>query len=316
MSSIGKIKTLNDFTNLCKLSWKEALQIFKSQYFCNILHHDSGFQKLLYRGLTEHACGAAQMEEFLIGCGKKERNHLIISRPERSYKVSKGSILPQSDLLDVEKSTWGYIHVEISCDAPFVRLEKKQLRYYDFVGKHAEVQYHIMPGLLHGGKNYAKIRIQTPFQTETIKITVTVLKERSVKKSAHWENRYIHSQMEKYYLDYRREEMTKELWMQEMEVLLKRAISLDPENEWLPLYRIFFFFVLLTVLRGQTGGRSNFGKTAEKYSESANTVRSILSVSDHHWGDTGLQPGSDQKGERDLSEISVTSGTGVGVIAH
>ena len=74
----------------------------------------------------------------------------------------------------------------------------------------------------------------------------------------------------------------------------------------------FFFFVL----RGQTGGRSNFGKTAEKYSESANTVRSILSVSDHHWGDTGLQPGSDQKGERDLSEISVTSGTGVGVIAH
>lgn len=174
---------------------------------------------------------------------KRSWNHLIISRPERGYKVSKGSILPQSDLLDVEKSTWGYIHVEISCDAPFVRLEKKQLRYYDFVGKHAEVQYHIMPGLLHGGKNYAKIRIQTPFQTETIKITVTVLKERSVKKSAHWENRYIHSQMEKYYLDYRREEMTKELWMQEMEVLLKRAISLDPENEWLPLYRIF---VLLT----------------------------------------------------------------------
>ena len=107
MSSIGKIKTLNDFTNLCKLSWKEALQIFKSQYFCNILHHDSGFQKLLYRGLTEHACGAAQMEEFLIGCGKKERNHLIISRPERGYKVSKGSILPQSDLLDVAKKHLG-----------------------------------------------------------------------------------------------------------------------------------------------------------------------------------------------------------------
>lgn len=243
MSSIGKIKTLNDFTNLCKLSWKEALQIFKSRYFCNILHHDSGFQKLLYRGLTEHACGAAQMEEFLVGCGKKERNRLIISRPQRGYKVSKGSVLPQSDLLDVEKSTWGYVNVEISCDAAFVRLEKQQLRYYDFVGKHAEVQYHIMPGLLHGGKNYAKIRIQTPFQEETIEIAVTVLKERSAKKSAHWENRYIHSQMEKYYLDYRREELSKELWMQEMEVLLKRAISLDPENEWLPLYRIF---VLLT----------------------------------------------------------------------
>ena len=259
MSSIGKIKTLNDFTNLCKLSWKEALQIFKSPYFCNILHHDDGFQKLLYRGLTEHACGAAQMEEFLIGCGKKERNRLIVSRPQRTYKMSKGSTLSQTDLLDVEKSTWGYVKVEISCDAPFIRLEKQRLHFYDFIGKHAEIQYYIVPGLLHGGKNYARILIQTPFQTETIELTVTVSKGRSVQKSARWENRYIHSQMEKYYLDYRREELTDELWMQEMEVLLKRAIHLDPENEWLLLYRIF---VLLT--GGNKVGAEEISETLPK----------------------------------------------------
>ena len=256
MSSIGKIKTLNDFTNLCKLSWKEALQIFKSPYFCNILHHDSGYQKLLYRGLTEKSCGAAQMEEFLIGCEKKERNRITVNRPQRTYKAGREI---QTDLLDVEKSTWGYLQAELSCDAAFVRLEKKQLRFYDFVGKHAEIQYQILPANLHAGKNYARIEIRTAFQTETVELTVTVPKEKSRGISNRWENLYIRSQMEKCYLDYRREQLSRELWMQEMQVLLKRAADLDAQNEWLSLYRMF---VLLN--GGDQAGADAIAKTLPK----------------------------------------------------
>ena len=61
--------------------------MFKSPYFVNVLQHDNGYLKLLYRGLTQHGRGTHEMEEFLVGCGKKKRNGFCIARPERTYKA-------------------------------------------------------------------------------------------------------------------------------------------------------------------------------------------------------------------------------------
>lgn len=233
-SSIGKIKTLNDFTNLCKLNWDEALQIFKSPYFVNVLHHDTGFQKLLYRGLTQHGRGAHEMEEFLIGCGKKKRSNIQVARPVREYKA--GTKI-QTDFLDIEKSEWGYIFVEASCDAEFIRLEKQQIRSYDFIGKHAELSYQILPGQLHGGKNFGKITLKTAFQTVEVEITVTASEK--AEQSKAWKNREIRAQMEQLYLDYRCEKIDRDSWNAEMEQLIDQAEELDGKNEWLLLYRMY-----------------------------------------------------------------------------
>lgn len=233
-SSIGKIKTLNDFTNLCKLNWDEALQIFKSPYFVNVLHHDTGFQKLLYRGLTQHGRGAHEMEEFLIGCGKKKRSSIQVARPERQYKAG---VKIQTDFLDIEKSEWGYIFVEASCDADFIRLEKRQIRSYDFIGKHAELSYQILPGQLHSGKNFGKITLKTAFQTVEVKIIVTASEQ--TEKSKAWKNREIRAQMEQVYLDYCCEKAERDSWSGEMEQLIDQAEALDGKNEWLLLYRMY-----------------------------------------------------------------------------
>ena len=233
-SSIGKIKTLNDFTNLCKLNWDEALQIFKSPHFVNVLHHDTGFQKNLYRGLTQHGRGAHEMEEFLIGCGKKKRSCIQVARPVREYKAS---MKVQTDFLDIEKSEWGYILVEVSCDADFIRLEKQQIRNYDFIGKHAELPYQILPGKLHSGKNFAKITLKTAFQTVEAEITVTASEMKE--KSKNWKNHKIRAQMEQLYLDYCCEKIEKDRWRADMEQLLEQAEMLDEKNEWLLLYRMY-----------------------------------------------------------------------------
>lgn len=234
-SSIGRIKTLNDFTNLCKLSWDEALQIFKSPYFVNVLHHDTGFQRLLYRGLTQHGHGAHEMEEFLIGCGKKKRSTITVARPQREYHTESRI---QTDFLDIEKSEWGYILIDASCDADFIRLEKHQIWTYDFVGKHAELSYQILPGMLHAGRNFARISLKTAFQTVDVELTVSEA-ETGREKSKSWKNHKLRAQMERLYLDYRREQVSRDEWQEEMEQLISQAEKLDGKNEWLLLYRMY-----------------------------------------------------------------------------
>ena len=234
-SSIGTIKTLNDFTNLCKLNWEEALLVFKSPYFVNVLQHDNGYLQLLYRGLTQHGRGTHEMEEFLVGCGKKKRNSIRIARPERIYKASHKI---QTDFLDIEKQEWGAINLEASCDASFIRLEKHQIGMYDFIGKHAELAYQIIPGKLHAGKNYGQITLKTAFQTEAVHIEVT-LPVQHPEKSAEWKSTRLRAQMEQNYLEFCREKLTAAEWKTEMELLFTEAEHIHPDNEWTLLYRIY-----------------------------------------------------------------------------
>lgn len=234
-SSIGKIKTLNDFTNLCKLNWEEALRVFKSPYFVNVLQHDNGYLKLLYRGLTQHGRGTHEMEEFLVGCGKKKRNGFCIARPERTYKA--GTKI-QTDFLDIEKQEWGDIHIEAFSDAAFIRLEKHQIGMYDFIGKHAELAYQIVPGGLHAGKNYGRILLKTAFQTEAVQIEVTMPPQHPEKSDA-WKSTKLRARMEQKYLEFCREELTAAQWKEEMEPLLTEAERIHPDNEWTLLYQIY-----------------------------------------------------------------------------
>ena len=227
--------TLNDFTNLCKLNWEEALLVFKSPYFVNVLQHDNGYLQLLYRGLTQHGRGTHEMEEFLVGCGKKKRNSIRIARPERIYKASHKI---QTDFLDIEKQEWGAINLEASCDASFIRLEKHQIGMYDFIGKHAELAYQIIPGKLHAGKNYGQITLKTAFQTEAVHIEVT-LPVQHPEKSAEWKSTRLRAQMEQNYLEFCREKLTAAEWKTEMELLFTEAEHIHPDNEWTLLYRIY-----------------------------------------------------------------------------
>lgn len=234
-TSIGRIKTLNDFTNLCKLNWEEALQVFKSPYFIHVLQHDNGYQQLLYRGLTQHGRGSHEMEEFLIGCGKKKRNRFELARPERTYRA--GSRI-QTDFLDIEKKEWGAIQIDASCDADFVRLEKHQIGMYDFIGRHAELAYQILPGNLHAGRNYARIVLKTAFQTETVSVIVTAPVQNPEKSDA-WKSTKVRARMEEVYLSFCREELTPQQWKTEMEPLIAKAEQIHPDNEWTLLYRIY-----------------------------------------------------------------------------
>ena len=236
-SSIGRIKTLNDFTNLASLNWEEALKVFASPFFCNIFHENAEFYTLLYHGLTEIRCSSHEMEEFLIASGKKKRARFSLETHELNFQVGEH---PSDDLLKIRKSEWGNIDIHISCDASFVKLEKKQLQMYDFRGKHTEVLVQIIPRLMHRGRNYAVITLENCFQKEEIVITA-VSREESPEHTIAWKRRQIDAAMEKAYIACRLGEKTGPEWKEETLELIGQARELQPDSRWLTLCRAFVY---------------------------------------------------------------------------
>ncbi len=237
-TSIGKIKTLNDFYNLCKLNWDEALDVFSSRYFCNIFHDHSDYYKLLYRSVTQQKCSSHELEEFLIATGKKSRCVFSTSESKRTYYLSGR---PVTDSVMVQKSEWGYCDIRISCSESFIELGKKQLNMYDFFGKHTELPFTIHPERMHPGRNFAAITLENGFQKETFTMEC-ILGDLPTSHSVDWMRRYYGYQLESSYLSYLLREKSETEWILESIDVLQNAMSEDPKNKWLNLYLAYLYY--------------------------------------------------------------------------
>ncbi len=251
-TSIGRIKTLNDFTNLCNLNWEEALEVFRSPFFCNIFHKDAEFYTLLYRSLTGQKCTSHEMEEFLIAADRKKRSVFTVSQKDRTYLVRER---PIHISVDVRKSEWGYCDIRISCEASFVSLGKKRLQMYDFSGKHAEFDVQIFPDRMREGKNHAVILLQNGFQTERLVLTCVrgnsqseqltfdfIHSDEEKEHSPVWEKRRCFYRLEKAFLAYGLEEKSETEWILESIGLIQQAAKKDIQSRWLHLFLAYLYW--------------------------------------------------------------------------
>ncbi|MCD8232043.1 MAG: DUF5717 family protein [Clostridiales bacterium] len=251
-SSIGKIKTLNDFTNLCKLNWQEALTVFSSRYFCNIFHEDAEYESLLYHSLTRQRHGSHELEEFLIAAGKKQRSQFSVDKPKRTYFVRDKAV---QAAVDVMKSEWGYCDIRISCEEPFVLLGKNRIRMEDFVGKHAEFDFQLDPHRMHGGKNYAEIILDDGFGSERMVLTC-ILKSRQPEQmklsfvseddledhSYSWKKRRCYYLLEKSFLSYNLQKKSENDWIKESIQIIQKAEEGQIQSRWLNMFLAYLYW--------------------------------------------------------------------------
>ncbi len=225
-SSIGKIKTLNDFSNLAKLNWEEALTIFQSPQFSNIFPDEK--TRLLYQGLCGGGMSSHEMEEFLIGIGKKARSFYEVDNPlKRVESVSE----PQQEVILVTKSQWGYADITVSCREPFVHLGKKRLQTYDFTGKRAKLDYVIDPKQMHAGWNYARIELHTPFQTKVVQLCARKESEKQIQEAKRNARKDLFLLLQKY-TEFGLKRMSLRQWARESLEILERMLKQDPKNPW------------------------------------------------------------------------------------
>lgn len=172
-TSIGRIASLEDFIRLYRASWRESVHVFSAPGFKKLLKHPN--EKLYYKLLCTKPVMRANIEEFLVGCGKKNRVSFALSAVGGEHLQLLEAV---EESVTISLSDWGYVELEVFSDADFIRLEKDTVTSDDFNGDHLQFRYQIYPERMHAGKNFARITFRNHLQQETYEVmasTNTVL---------------------------------------------------------------------------------------------------------------------------------------------
>ena len=166
-SSMGQIKNMFHFANLARTNWSEAVSLYYSNQFAEILTGNDRQYRTVYRGLSRSEGDEHSVDEFLIAVRKKTRN---------SYEISNKHFVFRNIPDNTEKSVslkvtgWGYVRAEVSSTDDWVQPEKDLYTGEDLQDGEIVINYQIIPENLHAGRNFSFLRIKTPQETFEVQI--------------------------------------------------------------------------------------------------------------------------------------------------
>lgn len=228
-SSMGSIKNLFHFTNLAKTNWDEAVRIFSSPHFIDIMTGNDAKFRNLYIGLSERGNKNYSLEEFLIGINKKQMVEYTVDR--ESIRVSE----PQGDVrqsIAVERNGWGYTLLAVKAEGDFIELSTNRLEERDFESNVCHFDFIIHENKLHGGKNFGKITFKSLYSTVSVDITVVNTIAQKTAISLH-KKKSVKYSLVRHYIDFITKKMPQTKWLSLAEELVNhRALagSDDLEN--------------------------------------------------------------------------------------
>ena len=210
----GEIRSLESFAKLARSDFREAFHLFVSADFTRFFKGKDACWLPLYRGLSANPAGYQHLEEFLIGCGRKEPVHISIDREEKIYEGLRSS---QKNILYVEKDTWGFVRMEVDVQGDFLQVDKRVITSEDFIGSLFGLEYILRRDRLKKGNNYGMITIRTVYDTLQFKVVAT--------NGAHGDDvrlrdKKIRTKLIRSWLSYETGKTTIEQWKEETEDIL------------------------------------------------------------------------------------------------
>lgn len=180
--------------------------LFASDSFRQKVREEKDDVRTLYSVLMEEDPHRG-LEEFLIGCGKKEPVELSLSSSQIRISEPSGTVL---ETVNVQRGGWGYLEAKITSDARFLRPEKQFFTTQDFIGSTFELRYIVDANLLHAGKNYGRITVETSYQTLALDVCI----DQGTHESArlHRVRQLMIRKVIRLYLDYRLGRMDLRQW--------------------------------------------------------------------------------------------------------
>ena len=154
MSSVGEIHNLEEYAELAQNHFNEAISLFYSDRFADFISELDKRTRLLYRGFKAAPISAVNVDEFLVSVGHKPKMTFNVKEREDKYFEVNENIRGE---IEITRSTWGYIDVQVSCDADFVSIEKENITSDFFLGSIFNMSYYVHKDKMHKGVNYAKI---------------------------------------------------------------------------------------------------------------------------------------------------------------
>ncbi len=226
-SSAGPIRNLLQFTNLARMDWQEAVRIFYTPAFANILKESGNQLYLTYQGLSIQDGNGQHVDEFLVAAGKKQRIEYLASE-KKVFLENPGGIAEQP--IHIFRNGWGHTRLEVWCDGDFLFVEKNVITEDDFLGNQFTLPVYVDATLLHQGRNMGKILLKSVGCQ--VEIPITILKRNS-DKAAFFERaeykKYICNLVQKFQ-ELRLEKLNKADWLKEITRIVERMVMLKEKD--------------------------------------------------------------------------------------
>lgn len=242
-SSIGKIRSLHDFSRLAEKNRREAYEIFTSPMFGNLLKKEEGKEatrkQMLYAGLTRPPVTMQSMEEFLIAGKLKSRVELQMMEREAKLEDVTETV---KEGFQISRNGWGYLEIRVTSQGDFLRPLREKLGTDDFVGSTVNIEYYVDQEKLHSGKNLGQIEVCTPYQRLVYEVCVH---QHSAKKreESDVELRRMQAVFMQNYLDFRLKKMTTGNWAADAVMILDHFTAVEPEEHWYALMKAQVYLI-------------------------------------------------------------------------
>lgn len=229
-TSLGKAFNLFHFTNLVHVAPEEAKNIFLSDRFVTVFINEDEHLKNIYSSLKNQPNTEAAMEEFLLVLRKKTQVMVEISDQKKVYEDFHNN---QKECTVIHKSTWGYLELNVSTDAPFIELSVDKIHTDEFTGGKYELFYVLNKSKLHAGRNFGKIFIYNFYEKFEIEIEVDYRQELQEPRDMQLfpenalEIKKAKLGLTKAYLDYRMKKSDIRSWISKSNQILDRIRGID-----------------------------------------------------------------------------------------
>ncbi len=226
-STLGGIKNLFHFANLAKTNMEEAVTLFYSPHFKQILTGNDRQYLKVYEGLSKYKGNRQNVEEFLLVIKKKQRIEYLVEetdiRVENPEGISEGQ-------LSIMKNGWGYTYLQVETEGDFLFVEKESLSDDDFLGNYCKLSYYIDASKTHAGKNFGIIRLHNVYTQVEAVISVTNSENRRMHRNRELEKKRTICEMMRYYQALRLKKIGTSLWLRETEKSVEKLLSLNEKD--------------------------------------------------------------------------------------
>ena len=232
-STMGNIRNLFHFANLAKTNWEEAVQLYYSKHFAEILEGNDDRYKSIYRGLSTKPGNQQNLDEFLVAVKKKSR--ITYKTDTKEIRVKNPDDIVMKELI-ITKDGWGYVALDVAVEGYFVGIEKAVYTEDDFLGNVCRIPVYMQPDNMHQGVNYGKVIVTTPRQ----KLEIPVIAENQVlpvRDNVEFEWLQLTAEMTREYIDFRLGKQGTAEWITKSAPIVERMSGDDDKNIIAGLYQ-------------------------------------------------------------------------------
>ena len=226
MTSYGKVQSLDDFKKLSFHDSAEAVRLFRSRDFYEILKYEDRRIQALYDNMRRWELDQQALEEFLVGCKQKEKIFLTLEEESRAFMSLTEA---RKETFAIKKNTWGYLEIDVRTEGDFIHVEHTRITTEEFIGNSYRLEYFLDTEKLHRGSNFGRVILESPYETLTYEVVVEKDVDRDEDRRA---NDREFAGIVRNYLKYESGKLTLEEWTDEAERRIRHLRDMDGRNDF------------------------------------------------------------------------------------